>query len=141
MEQRSLRISGKRAFLASIAGLIIGGPLIGLMGISFIATMTLLLVTSPLFIIFSPVLFGAACVFGLTMIGFAVAGAMAVAGVSAVAWALRSLTTRKGVPNYTSAGVSDKMIESGGDAEGNNWAGYIQQKPYHPREHVTVNRG
>ncbi|GFP96647.1 hypothetical protein PHJA_001808800 [Phtheirospermum japonicum] len=57
----------------------IGGLLLGLMGISFAATMSLLLVITSLFVIFFPVLFGAACVFGLTMLGLVVAGAMAVA--------------------------------------------------------------
>ncbi|KAG8365190.1 hypothetical protein BUALT_Bualt18G0078600 [Buddleja alternifolia] len=78
-------ITGKTVILASVAGAIIGGPLIALMGFSFVATMTILLVTSPLFILFSPLLFGAAFLFTLEMLGFAAAGAMAVAGVSMVA--------------------------------------------------------
>ncbi|KAI3456754.1 hypothetical protein Pfo_013417 [Paulownia fortunei] len=143
MQLRPLQVSGETALLASIAGVIIGGPLLGLMGISFLATMTLLLVTSPLFIIFSPVLFGAACVFTLVMFGFAAAGAMAVAGVSAVAWVFRSFTSRRAPGQLYSGVVSDKLIESGGDAEeerGKDWAGYTQQKPNHPRENILINR-
>ncbi|KAL8462074.1 hypothetical protein ACS0TY_032423 [Phlomoides rotata] len=118
-EQRHHHVSVKTAVVASIAGLIIGGPLIGLMGITFAATMTLLLVTSPLFIIFSPVLFGAACVFATVMLGFGVAGAMAVAGVSSVVWILRSFTGAGGGRAYGGGGV-DKMMESGSD-----WGGPV----------------
>lgn len=85
-ERRHLQISPKTAALASVAGLAIGGPLVVLMGITFIATITLLLVTSPLLMIFSPVLLGAAFVFAAAMVGFAAAGAMAVAGLWSVAW-------------------------------------------------------
>lgn len=145
IDWRHLQVSGKTAILASIAGVIIGGPLIGLMGISFLATMTLLLVTSPLFILFSPVLFGAACVFALVMLGFAVAAAMAVAGVSSVGWVLPSFTGRRAGQLYTGGGVSDELIiESGGGLEkergDQDWAGYIQQKPYHPQENILINR-
>ncbi|KAL7130709.1 hypothetical protein ABFS83_13G151700 [Erythranthe nasuta] len=130
-ERMPLQVSGKTALLLSVAGIIIGGPLVALMGIIFAVTMTLLLVASPLFIIFSPVLFGAACVFGLVMLGLAAAGAMAVVGVSAVAWVLR--------PSYASGrGIqfqSDKLIDSGGGGGGveqeKDWAGYIQQRPLH----------
>lgn len=115
------RVSGTTAVLAFIAaGLIIGGPLIGLMGITFAATMTLLLLTSPLFIIFSPVLLGAVCVLALVMVGFAAAGAMAVVGVASMVWIFRSFTG------------GDKLMESAGS----DWAGYIQQKPH---ENMLIN--
>ncbi|KAL2245171.1 oleosin S1-2 [Sesamum indicum] len=134
--------SGRTVLLASIAGVIIGGPLLALMGISFLATVTLLLVASPLLLIFSPVLFGAACVLALAVIGFAAAGAMAVAGVSAVAWVVRSFTSRRAVQFRSGLGVSDKLIEGGDEEEqGKDWAGYIQQKPYLPHENVLINRG
>ncbi|KAL8033304.1 hypothetical protein ABFX02_13G151600 [Erythranthe guttata] len=128
MPEKGQFTTGKTALLLSVAGIIIGGPLVALMGIIFAVTMTLLLVASPLFIIFSPVLFGAACVFGLVMLGLAAAGAMAVVGVSAVAWVLR--------PSYASGrGIqfqSDKLIDSGGGVEQEkDWAGYIQQRPLH----------
>ncbi|KAL7088201.1 hypothetical protein ACP275_13G114200 [Erythranthe tilingii] len=128
------QVSGKTALILSVAGIIIGGPLVALMGIIFAVTMTLLLVASPLFIIFSPVLFGAACVFGLVMLGLAAAGAMAVVGVSAVAWVLRpSYTSGRGIDQFQ----SDKLIDfsGGGDVvegeRGKDWAGYIQQRPLH----------
>lgn len=111
---RPLHLSAKTALLTTAAGVIIGGPLLALMGISFLVTMTLLLVTSPLFLIFSPVLFGAACIFGLVMLGLAAAAAMAVVGVSTVAWVLRSSTSRRGVQFH---GVGDKLIGSGGGVE------------------------
>ncbi|KAL6513973.1 hypothetical protein OROHE_019429 [Orobanche hederae] len=126
---RSHQVSLKTAVMASVAGLVIGGPLLGLMAIT-----TLLVVTSPLFIIFFPVLFGAVCVLGLVMFGLATAGVMALAGLSTMAWVLRSYTSR------ISGGRSEKSV---GDVEGEpgkDWAGYIQQKPYYQRENVLINR-
>ncbi|KAL0443220.1 UNVERIFIED_CONTAM: Oleosin S1-2 [Sesamum latifolium] len=141
-EREPRHFSGRTALLASIAGVIIGGPLLALMGISFLATVTLLLVASPLFLIFSPVLFGAVCVLALAVIGFTAAGAMAVAGVSAVAWVVRSFTSRRALQFHSGGGVSDKLIEGGDEEEqGKDWAGYIQQKPHLPHENVLINRG
>ncbi|KAK4439646.1 Oleosin S1-2 [Sesamum alatum] len=139
-EREPRHFSGRTAVLASIAGVVIGGPLLALMGISFLATVTLLLVASPLFLIFSPVLFGAACVLALAVIGFVAAGAMAVAGVSAVAWVVRLFTSRIAVQsNGGAGGVSDKLIEGRDEEEvGKDWAGYIQQNPH---ENVLINRG
>ncbi|KAL6562474.1 hypothetical protein OROGR_003481 [Orobanche gracilis] len=122
---RSHQVSLKTAVMAFVAGLMIGGPLLGLMAITFAAATTLLVVTSPLFIIFFPVLLCAACVLGLVMFGLATAGIMALAGLSTMAWVFRSYTSR------ISGGRSEKSI---GDVEGEpgkDWTGYIQQKPYY----------
>ncbi|GER52719.1 oleosin family protein [Striga asiatica] len=117
--RRHLGVSSKTAVMASAAALIVVGPLLCLMGISFAATVALLLVASPLFLIFFPVLFGAACVFGLAMLGFAAAGAMAVAGRFVVAWVLRSAADGR----RDGDGVERE--------KGTDWAGYIQLGPYH----------
>lgn len=121
-------VSGKTAVVASVAGLIIGAPLIGLTGMSFAATVTLLLLASPLFIIFSPVLFGAVCLLALALLGFGVAGAMALVGVSSVVYVVRSFTAGRG--------VVDNLMESGDDQ---NWLGKVQQKPYEERENMVIN--
>ncbi|KAL6547030.1 hypothetical protein OROMI_022751 [Orobanche minor] len=131
---RSHQVSLKTAVMASVAGLVIGGPLLGLMAITFAAAATLLVVTSPLFIIFFPVLFGASCVLGLVMFGLATAGVMALAGLSTMAWVLRSYTSR------ISGGRSEKVVEDVEGEPGKDWAGYIQQKPYYQRENVLINR-
>lgn len=116
--------SGKTVLYASLAGVAIGGPLLGMMGFSFLATMTLLLVTSPLLILFSPLIFGAACVVGFALLGFAMAGAMAIAGISIVSWVFRSHTGRRAV-GYQ-GGSASKLLEAVG--AGKEWGGYLQPK-------------
>lgn len=118
-EQRQIMMSssntsGKTILLTSAAGLIIGGPLLGLMGLVFATTTTLLLLASPLLILFSPLLFGAACVLGLAMLGFTVAGTMAVVGASMVAKVVRPMVSRLG-----------------GAEGGEDWAGFLHQKGRH----------
>ncbi|KAL2455724.1 Oleosin 5 [Forsythia ovata] len=116
--------SGKTVLFASLAGVAIGGPLLGMMGFSFLATLTLLLITSPLLILFSPLIFSAACVVGFAFLGFAVAAAMAIAGMSTVTWVYRSLTGRRAVGYHE--GAAGKLVEAGG--AGKDWTGYLQQE-------------
>ncbi|XP_050371078.1 oleosin S1-2-like [Argentina anserina] len=78
--------SGTMVAVASITGLAIGGSLLGLMGLSFLASLTLLLFSSPLLLIFSPLLLFGAFVFVGSLAGFAAAAAMALIGMSALGW-------------------------------------------------------
>ncbi|KAL5735580.1 hypothetical protein ACOSQ2_030368 [Xanthoceras sorbifolium] len=89
--------TGKSMLCASLVGLTVGGPLLGMMGFSFISTLTLLLICSPLMLIFSPLLLCAALVLVGALAGFATAGAMAIAGVSTLAWSYREVITRLGL--------------------------------------------
>ena len=107
-------VSGKTVLYASLAGVAVAGPLLGMMGFTFLATLTLLLITSPLLIIFSPLLLFAAFVVGVAVVGIAAAVTMAAAGVSAFAWSFRSF--REG--GWTESG--EKVKE-----KGKEWAGYL----------------
>ncbi|KAL6203643.1 hypothetical protein ACLB2K_027343 [Fragaria x ananassa] len=78
--------SGTVVVVASVTGLAIGGSLLGLMGFSFLASLTLLLFSSPLLLIFSPLLLFAAFVFVGSLVGFAAAATMALIGMSALGW-------------------------------------------------------
>nr|XP_010912194.1 oleosin S1-2 [Elaeis guineensis] len=78
------RISSTTILYATLSGLAIGGLLLGMMGFTLIASLTLLLVASPLLLLFSPIILPAAFVVAASMAGFSFAAAMAVVGVSAL---------------------------------------------------------
>ncbi|XP_004515879.1 oleosin H2-like [Cicer arietinum] len=63
-----------------------GATLLILAGLILSATVIGLAVTTPLFVIFSPVLFSAAIVFGLAIAGFLTSGAFGVTSLSSFAW-------------------------------------------------------
>lgn len=118
--QQQQQVSGETVVFASLAGLAIGGPLLAMMGFTFVATITLLLVSSPLLIIFSPLLFFACFVFAAALAGFAAAGAMSMVGLSTIRWIFRSPERRSG-ELIDGVGLTDKMIEfgEGGKEQGN----------------------
>lgn len=137
------QISGKTVILASAAGLALGGPFLALMGFSFIASLTLLLVTSPLLIIFSPLMFGAGCIFALAMAGFAVAAAMAFVGLSSIALIFRSFGAGKVIqlPLIGFGGdASRKFIESGeaGMDQSKDWNDYFHHRIQNPQENSLL---
>ncbi|PKI54691.1 hypothetical protein CRG98_024891 [Punica granatum] len=76
-----------------LVGLAVGGPLFGMMGFSFLASTTLLLVSSPLLLLFSPLLLSAALVLAGALAGFGAAALMAVAGMSTLGWVFWELGT------------------------------------------------
>ncbi|KAK3200080.1 hypothetical protein Dsin_023495 [Dipteronia sinensis] len=83
--------TSKSVVWASLAGVAVGGPLFGMLGFSFLATLTLLLICFPLMLIFSPLLLCVSLLFVGALAGFAAAGATAVAGVSTLAWSYREV--------------------------------------------------
>uniref|UniRef100_A0A7N0TZV8 Oleosin n=1 Tax=Kalanchoe fedtschenkoi TaxID=63787 RepID=A0A7N0TZV8_KALFE len=131
--QRRGGLTTSSALYAILAGLAISAPLLGMMGFSFLASATLLIVTSPLLIIFSPLLFLAGAVVTLSLVGFAVAVGMAVAGMSAVGWTIKSL-----IRGRAGGGLSGDPMKGLVD-QGREWAGYLQTKAGHHEN--PVNRG
>ncbi|KAK7371879.1 hypothetical protein VNO80_05245 [Phaseolus coccineus] len=75
------QVSGVTLVSASVTALAIGGPILGMMGFSFLASITLLVVCSPLLLLFSPLLLPVAFLFMVTLACFAVADAMALTGL------------------------------------------------------------
>lgn len=110
-------VSRRTLILATLAGIAVEGPLLGMMGFSFLTSLIILVVTSPLLLIFSPLLFGAACVFAFAIAGFGVAGTIAFAGLSSFVLVYRSLIkgVRKTGIDYgdtdNPAVTVDKMIQ------------------------------
>lgn len=77
--------------MAVLAALPVGGTLLALAGLTLAGSVIGLLVTSPLFIIFSPVLVPAAIVVGLAVAGFLSSGALGLTGLSSLSWVLNYL--------------------------------------------------
>ncbi|KAJ4729282.1 Oleosin family protein [Melia azedarach] len=82
--------------LAVMALLPVGGTLLALAGITLAGTIIGLLVTTPLFIIFSPVIVPAAIVIGLAVTGFFTSGAFGLTALSSLSWVLSRLRQKTG---------------------------------------------
>ncbi|XP_060189792.1 oleosin S1-2 isoform X2 [Lycium barbarum] len=108
MDVNPQQITPRSLIWTTIAGITIEGPILGLMGFSFLSSLILLVITSPLLIIFSPLLIGAACVFLLAMAGFGVAGITAVFGLSSFVVVYRSLIKDRKIGQKYS---DDKVIQ------------------------------
>ncbi|KAJ8532477.1 hypothetical protein K7X08_012400 [Anisodus acutangulus] len=85
------QMTRKELIWATIAGVAIEGPILGMMCFSFLSSLILVVFTSPLLILFSPLLLGAASVFVIAMAGFGVAGITGVFGLSSFVVVYRSL--------------------------------------------------
>lgn len=89
--RRHQRPSSAAFLWASLASVALGGPLLGMMGFTLMASLTLLLVASPLLLFFSPLLFSAGFLLAASTVSFAAAAAMALAGASAFAWLISAV--------------------------------------------------
>ncbi|KAI3755950.1 hypothetical protein L1987_55760 [Smallanthus sonchifolius] len=138
------QVSFKTMAIATVVGVTIGGPLLAMMGFTFLTTMTLLVVASPLLIIFSPLLLGAGFVIVAALAGFGAAGLFAVAGLSALGWVFRSV--KGGELQQGLESVTGKLLESGQNVKesvkntGKEWAGHLKQTEETSPENVTANR-
>ncbi|KAL2552445.1 Oleosin 5 [Forsythia ovata] len=77
--------------LAVITLLPVGGSLLALAGLTLVGSLIGLAVTTPLFIIFSPVLVPAAILVGLAVTAFLTSGAFGLTGLSSLSWVVNSL--------------------------------------------------
>ncbi|KAF9591816.1 hypothetical protein IFM89_008466 [Coptis chinensis] len=64
----------------------LGGLLLTLAGLTLAGTVIALVLATPVFILFSPVIVPAAITIGLAVIGFLTSGAFGLTGMSALAW-------------------------------------------------------
>ncbi|KAH7843883.1 hypothetical protein Vadar_021783 [Vaccinium darrowii] len=101
-----------RTGTAVVLVIALGGPLLVMTGFTFLATVTLLLISSPLLIISSPLLILAALVLVAALAGFGIAGAMAIAGLSAFGWVFQSVEWGGMFRGIDDMGVTEKFIES-----------------------------
>ncbi|OWM71513.1 oleosin 18.2 kDa-like [Punica granatum] len=82
--------------LAVMASLPVGGSLLALAGFTLLMTVVGLAITTPLFILFSPVLVPAAVVVGLAVTGFLTSGAFGLTALSSLSWVLRYIRQARG---------------------------------------------
>ena len=103
--------------LAVITLLPIGGTLLALSGLTLAGSVIGLLITTPLFIIFSPVIVPAAIVIGLAVTGFFTSGAFGLTGLTSFSWVLNSFR------QTTGSEMADQAKRRMADV-----AGYVGQK-------------
>ncbi|KAJ7970791.1 Oleosin family protein [Quillaja saponaria] len=106
--------------IAVITGLPVGGTLLGLAGLTLVVTLIGLAVTTPLFILFSPVLVPAALALGLAVTGFLASGAFGLTALSSLSWVMKYIRswTQGTVPQ-----MADQAKRRAADM-----AGYVGQK-------------
>ncbi|XP_004493360.1 oleosin Ara h 10.0101-like [Cicer arietinum] len=105
--------------VAVIAGLPVGGILLTLAGLSLIGTLTGLAVTTPLFILFSPVLVPATIVIGLAVAGFLTSGAFGLTALSSFSWVMNYIRQTQGTVPEQLEYAKRRMADV---------AGYVGQK-------------
>ncbi|XP_074317889.1 oleosin H2-like [Silene latifolia] len=74
----------------------VGAFLLFLSGLSFMSSLIGLVVATPVFIFFSPVIVPAALGVGLAVIGFWLSGAFGITGLSALSWIINFIRYRTG---------------------------------------------
>ncbi|KAF8075440.1 hypothetical protein N665_1093s0001 [Sinapis alba] len=123
--------------LLAIAGLLLAGSVIGL------------LISIPLFLLFSPVIVPAALTIGLATIGFLASGVFGLTGLSSVSWVMNYLRgTRKSVPEqleYAKRRMADAVGYAG--QKGKEMGQHVQDKAHEAKQydisktHDTTTKG
>ncbi|XP_010528231.1 PREDICTED: oleosin 21.2 kDa-like [Tarenaya hassleriana] len=85
--------------LALLTGIPVGGTLLALAGLALAGSVIGLMIATPLFIIFSPVIVPAAITIGLAVTGFLSSGLFGLTGLSSISWVMNYLRgTRRSMP-------------------------------------------
>ncbi|MED6145169.1 hypothetical protein PIB30_022479 [Stylosanthes scabra] len=105
--------------IAVITGLPVGGTLLALAGLALAGTLLALAVTTPLFILFSPVLVPATIVVGLSVAGFLTSGACGLTGLSSFSWVMNYIRQTHGTVPEQLDMAKHRMADV---------AGYVGQK-------------
>ncbi|CAA7046599.1 unnamed protein product [Microthlaspi erraticum] len=127
--------------LALIAGVPIGGTLLALAGLTLAGSVIGLLVSIPLFLLFSPVIVPAAITIGLAVTGILASGLFGLTGLSSVSWVLNYLRgTSETVPeqlDYAKRRVADAVGYAG--QKGKEMGQYVQDKAHEAHDtNVTL---
>lgn len=105
--------------LAIVTGLPIGGTLLALAGLTLAGTLFGLAVTTPLFILFSPVLVPATIVIGLAVAGFLTSGACGLTALSSFSWVMNYIRQVHGTVPDQLESAKQRLVDV---------AGYVGQK-------------
>nr|AWA46068.1 high MW oleosin isoform 1 [Canarium ovatum] len=100
--------------IAVITLLPVGGTLLLLAGLTFAGSVIGLLVTTPLFVLFSPVLVPAAITIGLAVTGFFASGAFGLTGLTSFSWVLNSFRETTGSVPEMADQAKRKMADMAG---------------------------
>ncbi|NP_001303224.1 oleosin 21.2 kDa-like [Brassica napus] len=111
--------------LLAIAGLLLAGSVIGLM------------ISIPLFLLFSPVIVPAAITIGLATTGFLASGMFGLTGLSSISWVMNYLRrTRGGVPDqleYAKRRMADAVGYAG--QKGKEMGQFVQDKAHDAKQY------
>ncbi|XAR67316.1 hypothetical protein NMG60_11002023 [Bertholletia excelsa] len=102
-----------------------------MMGFSFLATVVVFLISSPLVLLFSPLLLFAAAVLVGALTGLGAGGDMALAGIASLVWFFQGARAG-GTLALVASMYEEKVEEGGGDEEGQD--GYLQQNEQSPNQ-------
>ncbi|KAL6011438.1 hypothetical protein ACLOJK_001886 [Asimina triloba] len=103
--------------LAVITLVPIGGILLTLSGLALAGSVIGMVVTTPVFILFSPVIVPAAIVVFLAVAGFLASGAFGLTGLSSLSW-IANYVRRKGMPSHEHMDhAKRRMMETAGFME------------------------
>lgn len=106
--------------IAVLGGLPVGGTLLALAGLTLIGSVVGVAITTPLFIICSPVLVPAAFVMGLAIAGFLSSGALGLTGLASLSQVFNYLRqARRSLPQEMDQGKRHMQ----------GMAAYVGQKP------------
>ncbi|KAM3302663.1 oleosin S1-2 [Capsicum chacoense] len=144
MEVNPQQVDKKTVIFATVAGIAIGGPILGLMGFSLLSSLTLLVVTSPLLLLFSPLLLGAASVLAVTLAGFGMAVIMGALGLSSFVLVYRSIIKGRKISGDQYSGEEEQydneVAGTGDGTEADDQALKQQQQDSSISDPVTVDR-
>ncbi|XP_024007352.1 oleosin S2-2 [Eutrema salsugineum] len=122
--------------VALIAGVPIGGSLLALAGLTLAGSVIGLMLSIPLFLLFSPVIVPAALTIGLAVTGILASGMFGLTGLSSVSWVLNYLRgTSDTVPeqlDYAKRRMADAVGYAG--QKGKEMGQYVQDKAHEARE-------
>ncbi|GAA0156596.1 hypothetical protein LIER_38301 [Lithospermum erythrorhizon] len=116
----SSRTPSTSQVLALITLLPVGGTLLALSGLTLFGTFVGLALSTPVFILFSPVIVPAVLLFGLAVTGFLSSGAFGLTGLSSLSWVVNYFRKKAGVPatvpeqwDYAKRRVQDATMQVG----------------------------
>ncbi|CAF1920369.1 hypothetical protein YC2023_019744 [Brassica napus] len=118
--------------VALIAGVPIGGSLLALAGLTLAGSVIGLILSIPLFLLFSPVIVPAALTIGLAVTGILASGLFGLTGLSSVSWVLNYIRgTSDTVPeqlDYAKRRMADAVGYAG--QKGKEMGQYVQDKAH-----------
>ncbi|KAL1203388.1 Oleosin 20.3 kDa [Cardamine amara subsp. amara] len=122
--------------LSLIIGVPVGGTLLALAGLTLAGSVIGLLVSIPLFLLFSPVIVPAALTIGLAATAILASGLFGLTGLSSVSWVLNYIRgTTESVPeqlDYAKRRMADAVGYAG--MKGKEMGQYVQDKAHEARE-------